>query len=52
MEASGDGKATLSGDLDVEISAKSGVVVIIDYENNAEINVTGNGTKRNRVATL
>jgi hypothetical protein len=45
LEASGDGKATLSGNLDVEINAKSGVLVIIDYEGDAQINVTGNGTK-------
>ncbi|MCL7415659.1 MAG: hypothetical protein M8349_06315 [ANME-2 cluster archaeon] len=45
LTASGNGKATLSGDIDIELSAKSGVLTIADYDGNAQIEVTGNGTK-------
>ncbi|MBA1341688.1 MAG: hypothetical protein C5S40_06050 [ANME-2 cluster archaeon] len=45
LTASGTGKATISGDVNVEIIAKSGVLTINDYDGNAEVDVTGYGTK-------
>ncbi len=45
LTASGNGKATMSGDMEVEISARSGVLTITDYDGNAEVDVTGYGTK-------
>lgn len=47
LTASGSGKATLSGDLEVEVSAAGGVLTITDYGGDAEIEVTGNGTMVN-----
>ncbi|MDF1556564.1 MAG: hypothetical protein P1P80_00055 [ANME-2 cluster archaeon] len=45
LTASGNGKSTLSGDIAIKLSAKSGVLTIADYDGNAKIEVTGNGTK-------
>lgn len=45
LTASGNGKVTLSGNMDIEVGAKSGVLTIADYDGNAEIEVTGNGTR-------
>ncbi|MCL7475890.1 MAG: hypothetical protein SCH39_11070 [Methanosarcinales archaeon] len=45
LTATGNGKVTLSGDMDIEVSAKSGVLTIADYDGNAKIEVTGNGTR-------
>lgn len=45
LTASGNGKVTLSGDMAIEVSAKSGVLTIADYDGDAEIEVTGNGTR-------
>ncbi len=45
LTASGNGKATMSGNMEVEISAHSGVLTITDYDDNAEVDVTGYGTK-------
>jgi hypothetical protein len=43
--ASGDGKATMSGDMEAKISARGGILTITDYDGNAEVDVTGYGTK-------
>ena len=45
LTASGNGKATMSGNMEMEISARSGVLTITDYDGNAEVDVTGYGTK-------
>lgn len=45
LTASGNGKATMSGNMEMDISAKSGVLTITDYDGNAEVDVTGYGTK-------
>ncbi len=45
LTASGNGEATMSGDMELEISARSGVLTITDYDGNAEVDVTGYGTK-------
>ncbi len=45
LTASGNGMATMSGNMEVEISAHSGVLTITDYDDNAEVDVTGYGTK-------
>lgn len=43
LTASGNGKVTLSGDMNIDVRAKSGVLTIADYDGNADIEVTGNG---------
>jgi|GEM_PF-1903673 len=45
LTASGNGVATMSGNMEMEISARSGVLTITDYDGNAEVDVTGYGTK-------
>ena len=45
LTASGNGRATISGNMEMEISARSGVLTITDYDNNAEVDVTGYGIK-------
>ncbi len=45
LTASGDGKATMSGDMEAKISARGGILTITDYDGNAEVDVTGYGTK-------
>lgn len=45
LTASGNGEATMSGNMELEISARSGVLTITDYDGNAEVDVTGYGTK-------
>ncbi len=46
VEADGDGRAALSGDLTINLSADSGVLTITDFSGDARINVTGYGTKK------
>jgi len=43
--ATGNGKATMSGDMEAKISARGGILTITDYDGNAEVDVTGYGTK-------
>jgi len=43
--ATGNGKATMSGDMEAKISARGGMLTITDYDGNAEVDVTGYGTK-------
>ncbi len=45
LTASGDGKATMSGDMEAKINARGGILTITDYDGNAEVEVTGYGTK-------
>jgi len=46
LTASGSGEATMSGNMKAsEISAKGGILTITDYDGNAKVDVTGNGTK-------
>ena len=45
LTASGNGVATMSGNMEVEISAHGGILTITDYDGNAEVDVTGYGTK-------
>ena len=46
LTASGSGTATMSGNIEVEISALGGILTITDYDDNAEVEVTGYGTKK------
>jgi hypothetical protein len=45
LTATGNGKATMSGDMEAKISARGGILTITDYDGNAEVDVTGYGTK-------
>jgi uncharacterized protein YdcH (DUF465 family) len=45
LTASGDGKATMSGNMEAKINARGGILTITDHDDNAEVDVTGYGTK-------
>jgi tetratricopeptide (TPR) repeat protein len=45
LTASGNGKATISGNMEVKIRARSGILTITDYDGNAEVDVSGYGTR-------
>ena len=45
LTATGNGKATMSGDMEAKISARGGILTITDYDGNAEVDVTGYGAK-------
>jgi hypothetical protein len=45
LKAEGDGKATLSGNLQLTVSAQRGILTINDYDEDAIIEIDGKGTK-------
>ncbi|ADI73791.1 hypothetical protein Metev_0894 [Methanohalobium evestigatum Z-7303] len=48
VNASGDGTAVLSGNLDINISTADAKMVIKDFSGDAKVNITGNYSKVNR----
>ena len=45
LAAQGNGKATISGNLDIKVNGKDGILIIKDYDEDAVIEIEGKGIK-------